>query len=215
MTKFNAYARRVDETAKAAFKQFRSAEHDFKKAQEQARKYPQRRGADARYTAQAARAQADLLEAKARLDAAKRSFRDSGKQFEALRKELAAAVEKEFSADPAKLDGNTLELLKSGILTGREYKQLLAKAKSDGNPTLARLIGKYAGSAAEERSKKFGVHDPDATDMRVTAEDSKSFTGNDRVEAFDYLTNLYSRCTVNPSMIDHWSEFADHVVENF
>lgn len=215
MTKFNHFARQIDETAKLAFREYRDAEHDFKKAQEQARKYPQRRGADARYTAQAARAQADLLEAKARLDAAKRSFRDSGKQFEALRKELVAAVEKEFSADPAKLDGNTLELLKSGILTGREYKQLLAKAKSDENPTLARLIGKYAGSAAEERSKKFGVHDPDATDMRATAQDSKSFTGNDRVEAFDYLASLYSRCTVNTSMIDHWSEFADHVVESF
>lgn len=215
MTKFNAYARRVDETAKAAFKQFRSAEHDFKKAQEQARKYPQKRGADARYTAQAARAQADLLEAKARLDVAKKTFRDSGKQFEGLRKELVAAVEKEFSADPAKLDSSTLELLKSGILTGREYKQLLQKAKTDENPTLVRLIGKYAASAAEERSKKFGVYDPDATDMRVTAEDSKSFTGNDRVEAFDYLTNLFGRCAVNSAMIDHWSEFADHVVENF
>ena len=215
MTKFNHFARQIDETAKLAFREYRDAEHDFKKAQEQARKYPQKRGADARYTAQAARAQADLLEAKARLDAAKRSFRDSGKQFEALRKELVAAVEKEFSADPAKLDGNTLELLKSGILTGREYKQLLAKAKSDENPTLVRLIGKYAGSAAEERSKKFGVHDPDATDMRATAQDSKTFTGHDRLDAFDYLASLYSRCTVNTSMIDHWSEFADHVVESF
>lgn len=215
MTKFNDYARQVDEIAKAAFKEYRSAESDFKKAQRQAKEYPQKRGADARYTAMAARAQADLLESKARFDAAKRSFRDSGKQFEGLRKELAAAVEKEFSADPAKLDGNTLELLKSGILTGREYKQLLAKAKSDGNPTLARLIGKYAGSAAEERSKKFGVHDPDATDMRATAQDSKSFTGHDRLEGFDYLTNLYGRCAVNPAMIDHWDEFAGRVVEDF
>ena len=216
MSKFNSYAKKVDEQAKAAFEAYRKAEQAYKKAEEQARQYPQRHGmVDASYAAKSARAQADFLEAKQAYDTAKRTFRDSGTQFNAMRRELAAAIDDAYSVDPAKLDSATLELLKSGILKGSEYTKLLEQAKAADNPTMVRMIGKYAGEAAQARGEKYGQNDPDARAMRLAEYNSRSFTGGDRLEAFDNMVSLYHRCTNNPAMIDHWDEFTAETVENF
>ena len=59
MSKFNSYARKVNDIATAAFEEYRKTEQAYKKAEEQARKYPQRMGmVDAQYAAKSARAQA-------------------------------------------------------------------------------------------------------------------------------------------------------------
>ena len=216
MSKFNSYAKRLDEQAKAAFKAFRDAEAAYKKAEAKAKEYPPRNGfVDANYTAKSARAQADFLEAKQAFDAARRAFRDSDTQFNGMRRELAAAIDDAYSADPAQLDGNTLELLKSGILNGSEYAKLLNEAKAANNPTMVRMIGKYAADAAAARGEKYGQNDEQARAMRLTEYESRNFTGGDRLEAFDNMVSLYHRCTNNPAMIDHWDEFTAETVENF
>ena len=216
MSKFNSYARKVNDIATAAFEEYRKAEQAYKKAEEQARQYPPRHGmVDAQYAAKSARAQADFFEAKHAYESARRAFRESDTQFTAMRKELAAAIDDAYSADPAKLDSATLELLKSGILKGSEYTKLLEQAKAADNPTMVRMIGKYAGEAAQARGEKYGQNDPDARTLRLAEYDSRSFTGGDRLEAFDNMVSLYHRCTVNPAMIDHWAEFTADTVENF
>ena len=216
MSKFNSYARKVDEIAKAAFEDYRKAEQAYKKAEEQARKYPQRHGmVDAQYAAKSARAQADFLEAKQAFDAARRAFRDSDTQFNGMRRELAAAIDDAYSADPAQLDTATLELLKSGILTGSEYAKLLEQAKAASNPTMVRMIGRYAGEAAKARGESHGMNDREATALRMAEYNSRSYTGGDRLQAFDNMVELYHRCTNNPAMIDHWDEFTAETVENF
>lgn len=216
MSKFNSYAKKVDEVAKAAFEAYRKAEQAYKKAEEKAREYPQRGGmVDAEYAAKSARAQADFLEAKAAFEAARRTFRDSGAQFNAMRSELAQALNDAYSVDPAALDSNTLELLKSGILNGSEYAKLLNEAKAANNPTMVRMIGKYAGDAAAARGEKYGQNDNDARAMRLAEYESRNFTGGDRLQAFDNMVDLYNRCTNNPAMIDHWGEFTAETVENF
>lgn len=216
MSKFNSYAKKVDEMAKAAFEAYRKAETAYKKAEEKARQYPQRNGfVDAEYAAKSARAQADFLEAKAAFETARRTFRDSETQFNGMRKELAAAIDDAYSVDPAQLDTATLELLKSGILKGSEYTKLLNEAKAASNPTMVRMIGKYAGDAAKARGESHGMNDSEATAMRYAEYDSRNYTGGDRLQAFDNMVELYHRCTNNPAMIDHWDEFTAETVENF
>lgn len=216
MSKFNSYAKKLDEQARAAFKAYRDAEAAYKKAEQKAREYPQRNGmVNADYAAKSARAQADFLEAKQAYETARRTFRESNTQFNAMRRELAAAIDDAYSADPAQLDTATLELLKSGILTGSEYAKLLEQAKAASNPTMVRMIGRYAGEAAKARGESHGMNDREATALRMAEYNSRSYTGGDRLQAFDNMVELYHRCTNNPAMIDHWDEFTAETVENF
>ena len=216
MSKFNSYAKKLDEQARTAFKAYRDAEAAYKKAEQKAREYPQRNGmVNADYAAKSARAQADFLEAKQAYETARRTFRESDTQFNAMRRELAAAIDDAYSADPAQLDTATLELLKSGILTGSEYAKLLEQAKAASNPTMVRMIGRYAGEAAKARGESHGMNDREATALRMAEYNSRSYTGGDRLQAFDNMVELYHRCTNNPAMIDHWDRFTAETIEKF
>ena len=216
MSKFNSYARKVNDIATAAFEEYRKTEQAYKKAEEQARQYPQRQGmVNAEYAAKSARAQADFLEARQAFETARRKFRDSDTQFKGMRKELEAAINDAYSADPAHLDANTMELLKSGIMTSHDYNKLLEQARADNNPTMVRIIGKYADNAAKARGEKYGQNDHEAQALRATVYNSKTYTGDDRLEAFDTMVNVYHRCTKNPAMIDKWDGLLGETIEAF
>ena len=215
MSKFNSYARKVDEIAKAAFEDYRKAEQAYKKAEEQARKYPQRHGmVDAQYAAKSARAQADFLEAKEAMKAAKTAFEGHKSEIAALRKELVSELDDHYAADPAALDSATLELLKSGVLKANEYGKLMDKAQSDGNYTMARMIAKYAGDAAEQRGSKYGQNDEQARTLRAISYTAGQNNGSNTLQAFDLLSDVYSRSVNNPAMIDAWGELTADAVEN-
>ena len=215
MTKFNSYARKLDEQAKASFKAYRDAEAAYKAAEAKAKEYPEIRNASTEYTIKRARAQTDLFEATEAYTAARRAFRNSDTQFSGMRKELEAAINDAYSADPTQLDANTLELLKSGILTSSDYNKLIEQARADNNPTMVRMIGKYAGDAAAARGEKYGQNDHEAQALRATVYNSKTYTGDDRLEAFDTMVNVYHRCTKNPAMIDRWDSLLGETIEAF
>ena len=214
MSNFNSYAKEVDQIAKTVFDEYRKSEAAFKKAEAQAKLYPKKNGfTDADYIAKSTRAEAEFMEAKQRLTNAKKAMETKKSELETLRKKLTNEIEKEYSADPAQLDGNTLELLKSGILKGNEYERLFAKAKADGNPTMMRMIGKYAGDAAKVRSDKNGWHDSEAQALRMVEHQSRTATGASHLQAFDNLAEVYNRCANNPAMIDHWEELTNGIIE--
>ena len=100
-------------------------------------------------------------------------------------------------------------------MTGSEYTKLLEQAKAASNATMVRMIGKYAGDAAKARGESHGMNDREATALRMAEYNSRSYTGGDRLQAFDNMVELYHRCTNNPAMIDHWDEFTAETVENF
>ncbi len=68
--------------------------------------------------------------------------------------EIRAAADQKFkgrySIDPKMIDANTLELLKSGILTDNELKTFAKDFEN--NPTMRRMIGKYAKERADKDS---------------------------------------------------------------
>lgn len=215
MSKFNSYARKVNDIATAAFEEYRKTEQAYKKAEEQARQYPQRHGmVDAQYAAKSARAQADFLEAKEAYRKAKGVLESHKSEIAALRKELIAELDDHYAADPAALDSSTLELLKSGVLKANEYAKLMDKAQSDGNYTMARMIAKYAGDAAAEVAKKYGQNDEQARVLRGISYTANQNNGNETLQAFDLMGDVYNRAVNNPGMIDHWGELTSNALEN-
>ena len=216
MTKFNEYARKLNDAAKAAFIEYREAEAAYKRAEAKAKEYTNRSGyVSSEYAAKAARARADFVEAKESYITAKRVFENSGRQLSEIRSELESAINEAYMADPAQLDGNTLELLKSGVLKSSEYSKLLNDARTTNNPTMVRMIGKYADNAAKSRSIDYGQNDSEAAALRMVAHNSKTYTGADRLEAFDTMVSVDNRCTKNPAMIDKWDFLLSETIEKF
>ena len=117
MSRFNSYAKRMNEIANAAFAEYREKEAAVKSAESRCNSYPRRNRADPAYMAKSARAEADLAEARNAFDQMRRHlFDDKRREIAAVRAELEKAVFDAFAADPKSVDGNTLALMNSGII---------------------------------------------------------------------------------------------------
>lgn len=217
MSEFNEYAKQVDEIARASFKEYQSAEDALKKAENQVsslrRSYHSAN--DTQYAVKSAKAQANYLEAKDSLRMAKKSLEAHEGEISALRQNLSNAIAKRFVADPAALDSNTMELLKSGILKSDEYEALMNKALNTGNHTMARMIGKYAEKEAQAENKRHGGNTPTAKHLRQIVYMANVCTGDYILRNFDLLADVYHRSTRNPSMIKMWDELTSDTIANF
>ena len=211
MSKFNHFIRQINDIAAEAFKEYAAAETAYKNAESKKNAYPRRNGLGADYTAKSARYEADYAEALAAYDKFhKNGFYGYRQRMNEVRKEFVAAVESHFTADPAALDMATLELLKSGILKPAEYNRLMDKAINDNNHTMARMIGQHAKAAAEN-----AIDRDTATALRSVSYKSNGMNGSNYVEAFDFVTGLYDRCSRNPALYGSWNELAGEVIEKF
>ena len=150
MSKFSSYAKRMNEIANATFAEYREKSDAVKSAESKYRAYPRRSGADPSYMAKSARAEADLAEANAQFEHCRRHlFEEQRRDIAVIRAELVEALGNEYAADPSKVDMQTLELLRSGIMSADEYSRLIDAAASNGNHTMVRLIAKNAADMAE------------------------------------------------------------------
>ena len=211
MSKFNNYARKLNEIANATFEEYRRAEAAVKSAESRYNAYPRRNGADPAYLAKSARAEADLCEARNAFDQMRRHlFDDKRREIAAVRAELEKAVFDAFAADPKAVDMNTLALMNSGILTAAEYNRLIDASTAAGNHTMVRLLAQ----SAKDRADK--VNDSDtAREYRLVAQKGKGANGREFLEAFDYMGDVFNRCERNFSLAGKWDELTADVVENF
>ena len=211
MSKFNGYARKVNEIANAAFAEYREKEAAVKSAESRYNAYPRRNGADPAYLAKSARAEADLCEARNAFDQMRRHlFDDKRKEIAAVRAELEKAVFDAFAADPKAVDMNTLALMNSGILTAAEYNRLIDASTAAGNHTMVRLLAQ----SAKDRADKANDSDT-AREYRLVAQKGKGANGREFLEAFDYMGDVFNRCERNFSLAGKWDELTADVVENF
>ena len=211
MSKFNHFIRQINDIAAEAFKEYAAAETAYKNAESKKNAFPRRNGLGYEYDAKSARYAAEYAEALAAYDKFRKNrFYNHRKRMDEVRKEFVAAVESHFTADPAALDMATLELLKSGILKPAEYNRLMDKAINDNNHTMARMIGQHAKAAAENTTDR-----DTATALRSVSYKSNGMNGSNYVEAFDFVTSLYDRCSRNPALYSKWDELAGEVIENF
>lgn len=211
MSRFNSYAKRMNEIANAAFAEYREKEAAVKSAESRCNAFPRRNGADSSYLAKSARAEADLCEARNAFDQMRRHlFDDKRREIAAVRAELEKAVFDAFAADPKSVDMNTLALMNSGILTAAEYNRLIDASTAAGNHTMVRLLAQ----SAKDRADK--VNDSDtAREYRLVAQKGKGMDGRQYLEAFDYMGDVFNRCERNFSLAGKWDELTADVVESF
>ena len=211
MSKFNNYAKKLNEIANATFTEYREKSDAVKSAESRCNAYPRRNNADPAYMAKSARAEADLCEARNAFDQMRRHlFDDKRKEIAAVREELEKAVFDAFAADPKAVDMNTLALMNSGILTAAEYNRLIDASTAAGNHTMVRLLAQ----SAKDRADK--VNDSDtAREYRLVAQKGKGANGREFLEAFDYMGDVFNRCERNFSLAGKWDELTADVVENF
>ena len=211
MSRFNDYAKKLNEIANATFEEYRRAEAAVKSAESRYNAYPRRNGADPAYMARSARAEADLCEARNAFDQMRRHlFDDKRREIAAVRAELEKAVFDAFAADPKAVDMNTLALMNSGILTAAEYNRLIDASTAAGNHTMVRLLAQ----SAKDRADK--VNDSDtAREYRLVAQKGKGANGREFLEAFDYMGDVFNRCEHNFALAGKWGELTADVVENF
>ena len=211
MSRFNNYAKRMNEIANAAFAEYREKEAAVKSAESRYNAFPRRNGADPAYMAKSARAEADLAEARNAFDQMRRHlFDDKRREIAAVRAELEKAVFDAFAADPKSVDSNTLALMNSGILTAAEYNRLIDASAAAGNHTMVRLLAQ----SAKDRADKANDSDT-AREYRLVAQKGKGANGREFLEAFDYMGDVFNRCERNFSLAGKWDELTADVVENF
>ena len=212
MSKFNNYARKLNEIANATFEEYRRAEAAVKSAESRHNAYPRRNGADPAYMAKAARAEADFVEARNAFDQMRRHlFDDKRKEIAAVREELEKAVFDAFAADPKAVDGNTLALMNSGIMTADEYSRLIDSAIASGNYTMTRLLAKSAADMAEKTTGDADV----SRSYRLVSHKGKGANGHEYMEAFDFLASTFNRCERNFALTGKWDELTSPVVDSF
>ena len=212
MSKFNSYARKVNEIANAAFDEYREKEAAVKSAESRYNAFPRRNGADPAYLAKSARAEADLAEARNAFDQMRRHlFDDKRKEIGSVREELEKAVFDAFAADPKAVDMNTLALMNSGIMTADEYSRLIDSAIASGNYTMTRLLAKSAADMAEKTTGDADV----SRSYRLVSHKGKGANGHEYMEAFDFLASTFNRCERNFALTGKWDELTADVVENF
>ena len=211
MSKFSSYAKRMNGIANATFAEYREKSDAVKSAESRCNAYPRRNGADPAYMAKSARAEADLAEARNAFDQMRRHlFDDKRREIAAVRVELEKAVFDAFAADPKSVDGNTLALMNSGIMTADEYSRLIDSAIASGNFTMTRLLAKSAADMAEK------VTDSDvARSYRLVSHKGKGMDGREYLQAFDFLTDTFNRCERNFALSTKWDELTSPVVDSF
>ena len=211
MSKFNNYAKKLNEIANATFTEYRAKSDAVKSAESKYNAYPWRDGADPTYLAKSARARADLAEAKAQFEHCRRHlFEEQRKDIAVIRAELVEALGKEYAADPKAVDANTLALMNSGIMTADEYSRLIDSAIASGNFTMTRLLAKSAADMAEK------VTDSDvARSYRLVSHKGKGMDGREYLQAFDFLADTFNRCERNFALSTKWDELTSPVVDSF
>lgn len=153
MSKYNVYAKKLDVA-------FRVAQEAY--AGEVAKLNAVQKAHDAAFAWSPERAQgiaasleqAERQAATIALQAAQEAFTKAARQImddyqgsvESLKQELSQAVSAATLVDPAAVDANALALLNSGIMKAADYRHMLDQFTD--NPTMRRMIGKYAGDAA-------------------------------------------------------------------
>ncbi len=169
MGRYYSYGQRVDEAFKAARSEYMKVYEELKAAEKEnsaANEWYEEKTVGER-DRRKARAALRLYEAKADMEKARREIWPRfSRDMEELGRQLAKEVEEKFAVSPEAIDNNALELLKSGIMTAADMEALIVKYED--NPTMTRLIGKYAKDAAAELAESISEADR-ASRARFTA----------------------------------------------
>lgn len=145
------------------------------------------------------KAQADFDVARAELHDAEAAMPDKAAKIVSDGRE---AVENAMNqtANPADIDRDALELLKSGVLTLNEYADMLDGYREGGNEAMKRLAMKYAKDAREDAAKHGSTNSNDASYFRLTMAIAECGGGEAKGQ-FDALFDAISRTSRNSMLV--------------
>ena len=212
MSKYQVYAKKVDTLAKTLFESYTRAEKRLEKAT------LQRKALDEHGTQrEIVEADYEVASAKTALEFARMELEGVADELSEIRSTLVAAIDDEYAADPSQLDANTMDLLKSGILTAHEYRRIMDKAKADGNHTMFRMAGKYVADAANDVEQRFGADNSQARELREIGLLAEVAADNGQyiLDSFDVLATTLETTAKNPAMIQDWESLTADVIESF
>ena len=201
----------IEELARSTFEGMQEIEAEYKAAEDARRSTPMRTGVvDAEYQAKSASAEARFQKAQKAMHSMKMDLPWRVKEsLAAIRREYAAEVQTRFSVDPGKLDQESLELLKSGIMKPTEYAHMMETARRDGNVTMVRLIAKYAAEAAGQ----YEPNDQRARELRAVGHIGNADPAAAAMSNFDDIAEVFDRTVNNPSMISYWDSLAGPMLD--
>ncbi len=104
------------------------------------------------------------------------------------------------TVNPADIDRDALEMLKSGVLTLNEYADMLDGYREGGNEAMKRLTLKYAKDAREDAAKHGSTYLNDAPYSRLTMAIAEC-GGGETKKQFDALFDAISRTGRNNALI--------------
>lgn len=210
MTKYNHYARELDNL----FKQARAQYNEILQRRDSFREKMERSGAS----------ELERAEAKAGYEKALSDLKtvpvwaNFQTEYKRLEKALTDELRQDASANPDNVDNNAVTLLNAGILGVDDFYTLAEKYA--GNSTMLRLVAKYAEDAAEsaETKKDRGALTQLASDCRNSE--------NATLTAWNNLTEVARYCSgqrrgentdtgYNYSMGKWWEELTAQTMEEF
>lgn len=142
MSKYNRYAKDLDAA-------FRAARQEYKDAWDKLQAAKEARSLSGDGSIDSQRSELKYQEAElAFKEAEARIWPDFNRRRAELRSQLERETRGNNAANPDAVDANGLELLKSGILSADDFYSLVEKY--DDNPTMLRLVARYAKEAADD-----------------------------------------------------------------
>lgn len=214
MSKYNVYAKQLDDAFKTARDEYKAAFDKFHAAENN-------RNNGVAGSPQRQRAELDYQDAQREFKTAgERVWDGFNRQRAELRAKLAAEVKSSSAAIPDAVDPNGLELLKSGILSADDFFTLADRY--NGNATMLRLVAKYAKLAADNMDGTQAKHRGALYQLADSCKNGQGQT----MQAWDNLSRIADYCSGQArekrdrpnhilSMGQHWEHLSGETIENF
>lgn len=228
MSKYNEFAKRLDEAFKTARSEYIAAMDEVEACEKAIGRAKSMRTEEyaGEKMAKLRRAELALLEAKDNMNKAHRSVWDNFDQtVKDLKKELAETVRRDNLANPDAIDANTVKLIESGILTPDDCVALMSKFSE--NATMTRLIKQYATKRNSELNAKGSRNLTDSELAARSAYATIAASDPGITERFDQLCSVANICSNGHrnrpmgeaphlrNMSGKWEELAGAGIENF
>lgn len=211
MSKYNSYAKKLDEYFREARDKYATAAgklEDAMREDQRARAWYTETYVGERAAKQAT-ASAKLREVTAQFRAdGRRIWEEFDRKALELRKEFVAAVKAGSIATPEDVDMAALKLLESGVCSGEDM--LMLSEKFDTNQTMLKLIGKYAHEAAD-RAREAG-NNMEAVRFATVSANSKNGESK-MVKLWDDLATMAKYCSGVSSGADRRTTDPAHTVK--
>ena len=209
MGNYSEYAKKFDNFAMTVFAEYIDAKSQFEMAEKKANAFGNIDPRDYERLAARSRATAAYNEAKGKYEEIKKKLINSDIELSKLRKELESELAVNFRARPQDLDRDVLTLIDADVLNPADVKYLL----DDANQTMRRIILKYVSRKADEAEQSKDTENAGA--FNVLRHQIQSDSPSNYLRVFDELVDIFVRTTQNTSMIPHWRELAEPLLEVF